>query len=78
MDSLQTRVVALEDSVTRLEMQKTAALLNGYDDLFTSYQGLSDSYIAELRKPRVSLGGTIGLCLGSAGAGFIVGTLVGR
>jgi hypothetical protein len=35
------------------------------------YQDLSDRYVAELRKPRIGLGGSIGM-IAAAGAGFIV------
>ncbi len=78
VDSLQLTVVALQDSITRLEAQKTLALRTGYTDAFASCESVSRSYIAELRKPKFSLGSTLGLCLGTAGAGVLVGTMVGR
>jgi hypothetical protein len=50
------------------------AELTGYNDVLLSCQDLSHRYIAELGKPRFSLGSTFGLCLGAAGAGVVVGT----
>ena len=57
-------------------MRKFLAVDSGYGEAFASYQELSDRYITELRKPRVSLGTTVGFCLGAAGAGLIVGALI--
>jgi len=76
LDSLRLQVVALQDSITRLEVQNAVALQTGYNDALLSCQDLSQRYMAELRKPRFSLGSTFGLCLGAAGAGVVVGTLV--
>jgi hypothetical protein len=74
----ELQVFLLQDSVMHLQLQKTAALRTGYNETFRSYQGLSDRYIAELKKPRFSLGSTLGLCIGAAGAGLLVGTVVNR
>lgn len=76
VDSLQRRVVSLQDSVQRLEEQKVLALQTGYTNVFDRYERLNQQYIAELRKPRLSLGSTLGLCLGTAGAGILAGALV--
>jgi uncharacterized small protein (DUF1192 family) len=77
VDSLQLMVTALQDSIMRLEVGKSQILQAGYSNAFGAYQGLSDRYIAELRKPRVSLGTTVGVCLGAAGVGLVIGALVG-
>ena len=58
-------------------MSKTLALETGYGSAFGAYQGLSDCYNAELSKPRVSLRTTVGVGLGPAGAGVVIGTLIG-
>jgi hypothetical protein len=78
VDSLQRQVASLSDSLLKLEEDKTLALQAGYSNVFLGYQGLSERYIAELRKPRFSLGSTVGVCLGAAGLGAAVGVLVGR
>ena len=78
LGEFEQQVVVLQDSIMRLEIQKNVALRAGYNETFRSYQGLSDRYIAELKKPRFSLGGTVGLCIGAAGAGVLIGTLIGR
>jgi hypothetical protein len=78
VDSLQRQIASLGDSLLILEEGKTLALQAGYSNAFLGYQGLSERYIAELRKPRFSLGSTVGVCLGAAGLGAAVGVLVGR
>ena len=65
-------------SITKLEAQKLLALGSGYSDAFSSCQNISQSYIAELSKPRFSSGSTLGLCLGTAGAGVLVETMLRR
>ena len=72
-------------------VEETVSILRGLRERYEIHHGvkirdaalvdaavLSDRYIAELKKPRFSLGGTVGLCIGAAGAGLIVGTLVNR
>ncbi|MHC4109047.1 MAG: hypothetical protein ACYSTY_13290 [Planctomycetota bacterium] len=76
VDSLRLQVVALQDSITRLEAQNAVALQTGYNDALLSCQDLSQRYVAQLSKPRFSLGSTFGLCLGAAGAGLVVGTVI--
>jgi hypothetical protein len=76
VDSLRIQVIALQDSIGTLHALNRLALQTGYDHASTQYHDLSNRYVAELRKPRFSLGSTVGLCLGAAGAGVIVGTLV--
>ena len=76
VDSLRVQVVALQDSIATLHALNTLALQAGYDNASTQYRDQTTRYIAELKKPRFSLGSTVGLCLGSAGAGLIIGTLI--
>ena len=75
VDSLGLLVVALQDSVTRLTAANAFAYRVGYDAAYTGYQDLSRRYVAELRKPRVTLGNAIGL-IAAAGAGFLLGEIV--
>ena len=76
VDSLEFQVAVLQDSILQLERQKFLAVDSGYSEAFASYQELSDRYITELSKPRVSLGTAVGFCLGAIGAGLIVGALI--
>ncbi len=78
VDSLQLMVTALQDSIMQLEVAKSLILEAGYGNAFGAYQGLSDRYIKELSKPRVSLGTTVGVCLGAVGVGVVIGTLILR
>ena len=78
VDSLRLLVSALQDSVVTLHAQNTLALQTGYDNATTTCTDLSTRYVAELRKPRFSLGSTVGLCLGAAGAGAVIATIVNR
>jgi hypothetical protein len=76
LDSLNLQVIALQDSVEQLEVEKSRAFEAGYHEAYASYQDLSQRYLAELKKPRLSLGSTLGLCLGAAGAGVLVGSVI--
>ncbi len=78
VDSLRVFVAALQDSIATLHSQNTLALQTGYDQASSEFRNLATRYIAELRKPRFSLGSTIGLTLGAAGAGVLIGTLTQR
>ena len=78
VDSLRVLVIALQDSIAALHVKNTLALRTGYDNVSNDYRNLSTRYIAELRKPRFSLGSTLGMCLGTAGAGFFIGSLTQR
>jgi len=74
--NLRLQVIALQDSIATLHVQNALALRTGYDNASNEYRNLSTRHIAELRKPRFSLGSTVGLCLGAAGAGVVIGALV--
>ena len=78
VDSLRVQVAALQDSIITLHAQNALALQTGYDNASNNYRDLSTRFFAELRKPRFSLGSTVGLCLGAAGAGVVIGTLTQR
>jgi hypothetical protein len=71
VDSLGLLVTALQDSVTRLVEPNALAYQAGYDAVYAGYHDLSARYVAELRKPRVTLGGSIGP-IAAAGAGFFL------
>ena len=78
VDSLRVQVAALQDSVATLHAQNALALQTGFDNASSSCRALSNSYIAELRKPRFSIGSTVGVCLGVAGATALITTLTQR
>ena len=71
VDSLRLVVTALQDSITQLEVAKRMAYEAGYQAAYTGYQDLSQRYVAELRKPRITLGRSISL-IAAAGAGFVL------
>ncbi len=62
-------------SVTRLVAANAAAYATGYDAAYASDQDLTRRYIAELNKPRITLGRSIGL-IAAIGAGFVLGAVV--
>ena len=75
VDSLVTLVVVLQDSVAALERASRLAYEAGYRGAYAGYQELSARYVAELRKPRVTLGRTVGL-VAAVGAGVVLGAVV--
>jgi hypothetical protein len=74
-DSLGQVVSALRDSVLRLEAANAAAYRAGYEAAYAGYQDLSARYVAELRKPRITLGRSVGL-IAAAGAGLVLGVAI--
>ena len=72
---LDTRIIALQDSVFTLERQSRGAFETGYNQAFTLYQSLNERYIDELRKPRFDLGvkGGIATMAGTFALGVLVG-----
>jgi hypothetical protein len=78
VDSLRVLVASMQDSIATLHAQNTLTLQTGYDNASIDYRDLSTCYIAELRKPRFSVGSTVGLCVGAAGAGALIATLFQR
>jgi hypothetical protein len=74
-DSLHHLVAALQDSVARLEAANANAYRAGYEAAYAGYQDLSARYVAQLARPRLSLGSAIGL-LGAAGLGIVLGTVI--
>jgi hypothetical protein len=73
-DSLQLLVTALQDSIAQLEQTNAAAYQTGYRVAYTEYRDVSDRYLTELRKPRITLGSGARLLL-VAGAGLAIGRL---
>ena len=71
VDSLRLVVTALQDSVTRLEAANLRAYEADYQAAYTGYRDLSQRYVAELKKPGISLGRTIGL-VAAVGAGVVL------
>jgi hypothetical protein len=78
VDSLRVQVATLQDSIARLHALNTFAVQTGYDNAASHYRDMSTRYIAQLRKPRFSLGSTVGLCVGAAGGAALIATLVNR
>ena len=77
-DTLETEADLLRDSVDRMERQRAQAQLGvrqirtvGALQTRLRYQDLSARYVAELRKPRITLGRSISL-IAAAGAGFVL------
>ena len=70
VDSLRVTVVVLQDSILQLVSANAQAYRAGYDAAYTGYQDLLARYVAQLRKPRITLGRSIGL-IAAAGAGFL-------
>jgi len=75
VDSLQLHAAQLQDSIVRLERANRLAYAAGYEAAYAAHQDLTGRYVAELRKPRVSLGRTVGL-LAAVGAGVVLGAVV--
>ena len=75
VDSLRRTVARLQDSVIQLERANRLAYETGYREAYAGYEDLSRRYVAELRKPRVTLGRTIGL-VAAVGAGVVLGAVV--
>ena len=81
LDTLQTQVSALKDSLLVLEQEKSAAYKFGYDEAYAKYVALNQEYIAVLRRPRsVSLfpnkttayvSGVLGIVVGVAASSVI-------
>ena len=72
VDSLRLAVAAFQDSILQLQTAATRAYETGFQAAHAGYQDLSGRYVAELRKPRIRLGSTLGL-LGATGAGILIG-----
>ena len=76
VDSLQTAIVQVKDSLRILEMEKGLAYKKGYDEAYAKYEDINKRYIKLLQKPpQVKIGfpgwGTV---LGATAAGVVVGT----
>jgi hypothetical protein len=71
VDSLRRTVVALQDSILALQAASTRAYEAGYQAAYAGYQELSGRYVAQLSKPRITLGRSFSL-IAAAGAGFLL------
>jgi hypothetical protein len=71
VDSLRLAVASLQDSILALQSANTRAYEAGYEAAYAGYQDLSARYVAQLRKPRITLGSSFGL-IAAAGAGFVL------
>lgn len=76
LDTLNTQVIKLKDSVLVLEQQKSAAFRMGYDSAYTKYEALNADYIAYLKSPKgLKFPGWLAL-VGSAAVGVVVGATI--
>jgi len=78
VDSLMAVVVALQDSVATLHARNALALKAAYDNASRECFDISNRYIGELRKPRLSMRSAVGVCAGVAGVTALITTLVNR
>ncbi len=76
VDSLQSTVIALKDSVFTLEKQKSEAFKAGYDQAYAKYDSLNSKYIALLQKPPQITFGIPQWSAILAGYGLGIGTAV--
>jgi hypothetical protein len=72
VDSLRLNVIALQDTVLRLEKEKSGAYRTGYNSAYTEYTKLNEDYIKELRKPDFGLPQWTAI-VGGIGVGFLIG-----
>ena len=68
-------LTALQDSIAQLTRAAALAYGAGYQSAYDSYGALSQRYIAQLERPRFSLGSALTFILG-AGTGLVVGELI--
>ncbi len=80
VDSLQSMVITLKDSVFTLEKQKSEAFKAGYDEAYAKYDSLNRKYIALLQKPpQINFGlPQWSAVLAGFGLGIGSGLLLGR
>lgn len=74
LDSLNQVVIALQDSVITLETLNRKAFEEGFNVALVRYDELSDEYISELKKGKVSLEWSL---VGAAAVG-VAGVFIGR
>jgi uncharacterized protein YhaN len=75
VDSLQLRVVRLQDSIVALEHASRLAYDAGYRAAYAAHQDLTQRRVTELRTPRVTFGRTVGL-VAAVGAGVLLGVVI--
>lgn len=73
LDTLNLRVISLQDKVLVLEKEKSEAYRVGYDSAYVHYLEISKLYINELEKPRFDWPHW-GAIIGGTAAGILIGT----
>lgn len=73
LDTLNLRVISLQDKVLVLEKEKSEAYRVGYDSAYVHYMEISKLYINELEKPRFDWPHW-GAIIGGTAAGILIGT----
>lgn len=78
VDSLNQRVIVLQDSLFTLEREKSEAFQMGYEEAFTKYEDINTKYIELLEQPpSIDFGIPKWSIIGaSIGAGVLVGTQI--
>ncbi len=75
LDSLNMRVISLQDTVLLLEKEKSEAYRIGYDSAYVHYMEVSNLYMDELKKPRFDWPHW-GAIIGGTAAGILIGTQI--
>jgi hypothetical protein len=79
VDSLHVLVTDYKDRIISLERENELAYKMGYDDAYAKYEELNGKYVKLLENPQIKMGiPAAATLLGSAGAGFLAGTLVSK
>lgn len=73
VDSLNTLVIALQDSVYTLERLNRQAYEKGFNIAFIKYDSLNSEYIKELRKGKLKWGWQTAAFVGGGVIGYLVG-----
>ncbi|MFC1569292.1 hypothetical protein ACFL4L_03590 [bacterium] len=72
-DSLNIRVIALQDSIYTLEQLNRQAFEKGYQFAFFKYDSLNTEYIKELKKGKMNWGWQTAAFIGGGAMGYIIG-----
>lgn len=77
LDTLNLRVISLQDKVLVLEKEKSEAYRIGYDSAYVHYMEISKLYMNELAKPRFDLPHW-GAIIGGTAVGILIGTQLNK
>ncbi|MCH7962964.1 MAG: hypothetical protein IH950_00830 [Bacteroidetes bacterium] len=77
LDTLNLRVISLQDKVLVLEKEKSEAYRIGYDSAYVHYMEISKLYMNELEKPRFDLPHW-GAIIGGTAVGILIGTQLNK